>query len=773
METIIQDLRFAIRGWGKAPGFAIAAIVTLALGIGANTAIFSVVSGVLLRPLPFAHPDRLVYLYETQPRDKFQGGFDGPVVYRDFEEWRTQSRLVEGMITYTSYSKNLQGVGEPEQVATVAAEHGLFSLLGVPALAGRTFGEGDPPNVVVASHRFWKGHFGSDRLAVGRSLTLDGQPFTLIGVMPEGFQFPYGSAACDLWIPWSVPAELRNRPNSRLEAVLARLKPGVAIEEARQEFAAMEGPSQGHRVVRIKPLKEVVSGPVRESLLVLLGAVGMVLLVACVNVANLLLARIASRSREIAIRTALGAGRFRLMRQFLTESLLLALAGGVAGLAVGMWGSEVLLRIAAAQIPRAEEIGLDWRVFAFLLAVCLTTGIGFGMAPAIAAARSGASALKSRSVQSRLRDALVVVEVALALILLVGAGLLIRTFLNLQHTHSGVNAENVLTVHVVVSGAQESAAIEERVTQIPGVRAVGLVSLLPLQHSSWDGFFTIAGHPGLLQTQLRYVTPGYFRAIGIPLRRGREFSSRDGPASPRVIVVNEALARQYFRDEDPVGRSTDRGTIIGVVGDVRQETLSIPAKPEIYYTVAQNFAQIRSHGSTLVVRGSGSPEALVGMVRAAVRDVSPGQALFRVATMQQVIDESLANPRLYTWLLGLFAAIGMLLAVAGIYGVITYLVALRTQEFGIRMALGADTGRVVRLVMSRGALLIALGLALGIGGAAMLTRFLGGVLYGVATTDPVTFGTMAASLAAVGLGACLAPARRAALVDPAVALRCE
>ncbi len=772
-ENTIQDLRFALRGWGKAPGFAITAIATLALGIGANTAIFSVVSGVLLRPLPFAHAESLVRLYETHSRDRFLRIPDGPVVYRDFEQWRTQSKLFEGMITYTNSSRNFQGVGEPEQVATVAAERGLFGLLGVPALAGRTFGEGDPLNVVVASYGFWTGHFGPDRSAIGRGITLDGQPFTLIGVMPEAFQFPYGSSSTRLWVPWDAPAVLGNRPNGRLDAVVARLKQGVALEAAREELTAMEGPSQAGREARIRPLKDVVSEPARDSLLVLLGAVGMVLLVACVNVANLLLARTAARGREIAIRAALGAGRFRLMRQFLTESLLLAVGGGVAGLAVGMAGSRVLTGIAAAEIPRAGEIGLDWRVFAFLLAVSVTAGIGFGLAPAILAARGRASALKSRGVRSALRDALVVVEVALAFVLLAGAGLLLRTFLNLQRTHPGLNAQNVLTVHVVVSDARESTAIEERVALIPGVRAVGLISLLPLQDSGWTGGFTIAGRPGVLESELRYVTPGYFRAMGIPLRRGREFSPRDGPGVPRVILVNETLARQYFPEEDPVGRRTDRGTIIGVVGDVRQTALSVPAKPEIYYTVAQNFAQIRRHGSTLVVRGNGSPETLVGAIRAAVREVSPGQALFRVATMRRVIEESLANPRLYAWLLGLFAVIGALLAVAGIYGVIAYLVALRTLEFGIRMAVGAGTGRVLGLVMKRGARLVALGVALGIGGAAALTRVLRGVLYGVAPTDPVTFATMAAVLAAAAMAACLVPARRAARVDPSVALRSE
>jgi predicted permease len=771
-ENTIQDLRFALRSWGKAPAFAVAAITTLAIGIGSNTAIFSVVSGVLLRPLPFADPQTLVQLYETQPRNSFQMGFDGPVVFQDFDQWRRQSRLLEGTITYTNSARNFQGVGVPEQVATVAAERGLFGLLGVGALVGRTFGEGDPLNVAVASYGFWTGYLGGDRSAIGQSITLDGQPFTLIGVMPEKFQFPYTSSSKGLWVPWEAPAELRNHPERRLDAVVGRLKHGIGIAAARQELNAMESPFQGHRMVRIRPLQDVVSGAARDSLLVLLGAVGMVLLVACLNVANLLLARTASRAREIAIRAAVGAGRWRLMRQFLTESRVLALGGGMAGLAIGVLGSRLLLRM-AAQIPRAGEIGLDWRVFAFLLAVCMTTGLGFGLAPAIAAARGVASGLARRSVGSALRDALVVVEVALAFVLLVGAGLLLRTFLNLQHTNPGLNAENVLTMHVVLSGARESLAIEERVAQIPGVRAAGLISLLPLQDSGWSAGFTIIGQPGIHETELRYVTPGYFRAMGIPLRSGREFSPRDNPAAAGVILINEALARRYFPNEDPVGRPLDRGMIVGVVGDVRQASLSVSAKPEIYYAVAQNFGQIRRLGSTLVVRGNGPPEPLVGAIRAAIREVSPGQALFRVTTMQGVIEESLANPRLYAWLVGLFAAMGTLLALAGIYGVIAYLVTLRTREFGIRMALGADTGRMLWLVMSRGAWLTALGLAIGTAGAAALTRVLRGVLYGVAATDSVTFGAVAAVLAAVALAGCLVPARRAARVDPSVALRCE
>jgi predicted permease len=770
---MIQDLRFALRSWIKTPASAIAAIATLAIGIGANTAIFSVVSGVLLRPLPFADPERLVQVYEAQPRNSTSLGFDGPIVFQDYDQWRIQSGTLQAMVAYSSSARNLQTGGALEQVATVSAERGLFGLLGVAALVGRTFGPDDPLNVAVASYGLWRSQFGGDLSAVGSKISLNGQTFTLIGVMPEEFQFPYSRSKQGLWLPWEAPAELRTHPIRRLDAVVARLKPGVAVEEARQELNAAASTSQGGRIVRMTPLKDVVSGAARNSLLVLLGAVGMVLLVACMNVTNLLLARTAARTREMAIRAAVGASPWRLMRQLLTESLLLAFAGGIAGLGIGVWGSRLLVRFAATQIPRAAEVGLDWRVFTFLLIVCMTTGIGFGLAPAFGAARGFAGGLARRSIGSTFRDALVVAEIAMALVLLAGAGLLLRTFVNLRKADAGLNAENVLTVHVVLAGAREATAIEERVSRMPGVRAAGMISLLPLQDSGWSGGFTIRGKPEVHEAELRFVTPGYFRAMGVALRRGREFSSSDIPGTPPAILINEALAHLYFPNEDPVGHTTDRGTIVGVVGNVRQATLGTPSKPEIYYAMAQNFAQISRLGTTLVVKADGSPLRLAGGIRGAIREVSPGQALFRAATMSQVIDESLASPRLYLWLTGLFALMGTLLAAAGIYGVIAYLVTLRTREFGIRMALGADTGRILSLVMGRGAWLTALGLATGLGGAAGLTRVLRSLLYEVAPIDAVTFSAVAAVLGSVALGACLVPARRATRVNPSDALHCE
>ena len=634
---------------------------------------------------------------------------------------------------------------------------------------------GDPAEVAVISAAFSRAHFGDDRSGIGKRVNLEGQTYTVIGVMPPDFQFPYRSERIDLWLPSDPFPALAASPNRRMDGVVARLRPGFSVDAARQELSGMEGPRQSGRKVVLTPMAEVVSGAVRHSLLVLLGAVGMVLLVACVNVANLLLARTASREREIAVRAALGAGRWRLIRQFLTESLLLSFVGGLAGMALGIWGQRLLIRAAAEQLPRAQEVALDWRVFAFLVSACAVAGLAFGLVPALSAARGGSSALRTRGAASAVRDGLVVVEVALAFVLLAGAGLLLRTFLNLQRTDLGLRAENVLTVHMVLSGGPEAVAIEDRVSRIPGVKAAGFISMLPLQHTGWTAGFRIPGHPEIRNTELRYVTPGYFRAMGIPMRAGREFTPADRDRSPQsiVIVINEALARQNFPDRNPVGIRIDRGLIIGVAADVRQAKLSEPATPVIFYTMMQNFAQIRNNGSTLVVSGHIPVENLTNAVRAAVREVSPSQALFRTVTMKRVIENSLGVQRLYTWLLMLFAGIGALLAVAGIYGVIAYLVTLRTREFGIRMALGADASRVLAMVMRRGAIVVALGLLVGAAGALALTRVLASILYGVTATDPTTYAAMAALLACVALAACLLPAIRAARVDPAIALRVE
>jgi putative ABC transport system permease protein len=772
-EPALHDLRLAIRSWRRTPGVALAAATMLALGLGATTAIFSVVSGVLLRPLPFPHPDELVQLSVSNPAEPRLGA---TFVTNDIlQMWRQSAVSLQHVSTYSVFSQNLQRVTVPEQVATVRADGSFFATLGVPAFLGSTFGEGDPPGVAVASFSFWQRHLDADRAAIGRSITLDGESVTIVGVMPEGFQFPYRTTQTDLWTRWV----LRAPPDARLDGLVARLKPGVPITAAQRELTALSGQTKTGRYAIVRPIAEVIGGPVRESLLVLLVAVGLVLLVACANIASLLLARAAARRQEVAIRVALGAGRATLLRQFLTESLLLAGVSTLAGLAIGKWASRLLLNLAADQIPRAWEIGFDWRVFTFSCAAGLVTGVGFGILPATRAAggdlqRDLKRGERGASASGRLRDSLVVGEIAVAFVLLVGAGLLLRTFLNLRDTPSGFNPQGALTLHVVVTDAEESRALEQRVARIPGVRSAGFISLLPLQNSNWSGWSSIVGRPAQVSAEFRYVTPGYFDAMGIPIRRGRAFSDRDSATTPKVLIVNSAFANQFLPNEDPVGRVvTDRGTIVGVVGDVHQVSLEHAAVPEIYYPIAQNFAQLRSVGSSLIVRTDLPPESLVGTIRQAVREVNPNQATFRVLTLAQVVENTMGSQKLYLWLLGVFAALSTLLASAGVYSVIAYLVTLRTREFGIRMALGADSRNVSRLVISRGGVLVGLGLSIGLTGAYTLSRFLKSILFGVTTTDPVTIAGGALLLAAVALMACLVPARRAGRVDPVVALRAE
>jgi putative ABC transport system permease protein len=786
----MQDIRYAVRMLIKAPAFTLVAVIVLALGIGANTAIFSVVSGVLLRPLPFARPDALVQLHETDPRNGI-----GAVAYPDLVDWRKEATTFESIIAYSNVSKNLQGVDEPERIATVSAERGLFRMLGVEPIAGRTFRDDDPPGVVVIGAGFWKRRFGGDPGLIGRKIVLDGEGFTVIGVMPEKFQFPYRASYSELWIPFDAPPLYAHNRHYHADFVTGRLKPGRTIEDARTELGVIATrlgnqypDSNAARTAVVTPLAEEVTGGARKSLLVLLGAVGLVLLIACANVASLLLARASMRTHEMAVRSALGAGRARLIRQFLTESVLLAIAGGLAGMLLAIWGRDLLLALAATEIPRSWEIGLDWRVFAFLLVVCIATGIGFGIAPALSATRidvqrglkeAGARASAGRG-HSRPCDVLIVAEIGLSFVLLVGAGLLLQTFLHLENTPSGLVTENVLTLRMSVSQVQYPTddavrgyyrEIEARIMQIPGVRAAGFIQVLPLQSWGWDGWFAIAGRP--LETgassELRFVSTGYFRALGIPILRGRAFTERDDVGASQVILINQALARRYFPNENPVGQKTDRGTIIGVVADVRDAGLGREPQPEIFSPLAQQPYR----GVTLVLSGLLPPETLTSSVRGAIHQVNPNQAIFNVKTMERVVADSLSYVKLDLWLMGLFAGLALLLAIAGIYGVISYAVAARTQEFGIRLALGADRSRLLGLVLGHGAKLAVMGLMTGIGGAFALARMLSSVLNGVTPTDSTTFVAVSVLLAVVAMAASLVPALRATRIDPLVALRNE
>jgi putative ABC transport system permease protein len=797
VDDVARDLRFAVRTLLRAPGFTLVTVTSLALATGATTAIFSIVNGVLLTPLPFAEPDRLVQVRELQ-----QVGGPGPVVYADLREFRAQSLSFERFSSYGLTTRLLETGAGSERVTAVISDREFFPVLGVEPIAGRTFDQGDPPSVAVLSEALWTRQFDRDPSIVGRTMAVSGnrwdparrrsvidrRELTVIGVMPERFQFPYSASSgfpgalpesrTDLWIA----EDSVGRGN-----VIGRLKPGVAVRSAEQELELIEkrldvtAPARYRATgVQLTPLADEVLGAVHRSLWLLFGAVALVLAAACANVANLLLARTTARAHEIVTRAALGAGPLRLARQFLAESLLLALAGGAAGVALAVWGVDVLIAVGAAKIPRAHEVALDWQAFLFLLIVCVSTAVLFGLAPALLASRAdtqritkesgGRSTMSSR--YSYIRDALVVVEVALAFVLAFGAAGVMRELSRLERTDSGMTTGNVMTLHLTPRVADHDYyAIEERVAQLPGVRAAGFIQMVPLQNWGWIGDMHITGRPREERptVELRSVTPGYFKALGIPVR-GRLVTEADAVGTSRVILINEALARAHFRDVDPIGRETDRGTIVGVVGDVRQARLDRPATPEIYGPVNRDAGIASNLGMSLIVSTSGAPEAIVPSIRATVREVNPILAIFDVKSMDRVVSDSLWELNLYRWLIGLFAALALVLATIGLYGVISYGVTSRSREFAVRLALGSDPAALARLVLVRGARLAAIGLALGAVAALSLLPVFRGVPAGI-RPDVATSAAIAALLLAISFVACLVPAIRVAAVNPATALR--
>jgi predicted permease len=799
LEQLGQDVRFGLRTLVRNPGFALAAVGTLALGIGANTAVFSMVSGLVLRPLPFAEPDRLVQIYGTSRLNPSGEALS------NVGEFRRQNQSFEGIAGAEVTARYLRGAAGPERVMAVTAERDFFAILGVAPLRGRTFTRDDPPDVAVIGESFWNARLGGSPSAIGSSLDIDSQRFTIIGVMPASFQFPYRAASLltgvaaegrtDLWIPLNPPLG----PRSRIGGVIGRLRLNVPFGAAQGELAAIArqletrypDTNQG-RSVRIVPLsRAVVSSEVRRPLFVLFGAVCLLLALACSNVANLLLVRLTLRSREVAVRRALGASHVRLLRQFLTESLLLSSAGGLAGLGLGWFGTKSIIRIAGAQIPRAREVSLDWRVFLFLVAVCTLIGFGLSLAPALAFGRKdprsilqesgGHSTMGTRS--RRLRDGLVVAEVALAFILAVGAALLIRELVRLRKTDSGMVTKNVVTFHVghrmtPATDVRQFYDIADRVEQLPGVRAAGFTQLLPLQNWGWtsnSSDFQVRGRPldrTVFPIELRFVTPGYFRALGIPVR-GRAFTNQDDRNTMRVILINETLARKSFPGEDPLGKETGRGTILGIVGDVRQANLDRPSVPELYTPIAQNWSQLSELGLTLVVSTYNRPEQIIEPVRAVVHEINPNQAIFRIKTMDDVVAESLSDFTVYLSLIASAAGLALLLASTGTYAVISHIATARTREFAIRVALGADRWRVIRLVIGQGARLTLVGLGVGLFGAFAGGRVLQGLPVSVRPPDLVTIASMAVLIATVAIVACLVPARRAAVKDPIGALRSE
>ncbi|MEP6917290.1 MAG: ABC transporter permease [Acidobacteriota bacterium] len=803
LEQLGQDLKFAARMLVKSPAFAATTVVTLALATGATTAIFSVVDGVLLQPLPFADPDRLVQVYGRSWSEDRGGPPDplvGPVASDELDAY-AQAGSFERFAGYQPTTMHLQGMDGSERLAAVLADGGLFDLLGVPAISGRIFTATDPLDVVVISAALWQRRFNSDPSIAGQTVVLDGQRVTILGVMPESFQFPYAAASIlrgalpevrsDVWGP--LPP-LRARGSGGLRrgrlSIVGRIKPGVTVQSAQSELrviaARLEEQLSGtqRRVgVRLAPLRDVVTGPMRRSLWLLFAAVGLVLATACANVANLLLARMTVRTREVATRAALGASRVRLIRQFLAESLLLSLAGGVVAAFVARWGLRLIVTIESAKIPRAHEIAMDWRAFAFLLVACLATAVLFGVAPALTASRadlrtvtnaSGGPATIGRR-YGQIRDALVMIEVALGFVLALAAVLTIREVVRLEHVNTGMVTDHVLVLHLTPKApVSDYYAIESRVAQLPGVSAAGFTQLVPLQNWGWEADFSIRGRPpspGRRVTGLRYVTPGYFRALGIPVLRGRPLADSDTAEAPPVVVVNDALARRYFPGEDPVGRVLDRGTIVGVVGDVRNVGLDRPPDPDLFYPAAQNLAMVSDIGMSLVVRTAVPPDRLVEALRSTVHELNPTVAIFNVKTMEQVVADSLWELNLYRWLIGLFAALALLITAIGLYGVIAYHVSSRRREFAVRLALGSAPMAVARLVMGRAVRLAGAGLAAGVLTANAATPLLLRSLPVGERPGAVTYGVTAALLLAIAVLAGLVPAIRVASVNPATALR--
>jgi predicted permease len=797
LEQLTQDLRFALRTLRKNPGFTFTVVVTLALATGATTSIFSVVNGVLLRPLPFADPDRLVQVYGRvwgEDRGGQPDPMTGPVGITVLGEFEKQSTSFDGFTGYFLGTRHLDGSDGPERLTAVSALHDFFSVLGVQPIAGRTFRADDQANVVVISGRLWERRFGRDPSVVGRGITLEGRPFSIVGVMPDSFQFPYGAgslldgalpeARTDMWVLTEPPPNTFGRVN-----VTARVKPGVPIDAAAAELRVIAQRVQDEYYqgtatkvgVRMVPIAEEVVDPVRRPLWMLLGAVGLVLAAACANVANLVLARMTVRAGEIVTRTALGAGASRLVRQFATEGLMLSLTGGLAGALLAVWGTRVLVSLGAAMIPRAHEVTLDWRVFAVLVFACTAMAAIFGIVAAHAASKADGQLAKAAGhatmgrAYGRVRDGLAIAEVSLAFMLALGAALVAREAMRLRSIPSGVVTDNVLTLHLTPRGEREEYyTIEQRVAALPGVRSAGFTQVVPMQNWGWEAEFNVRGRAmeGRAVAGLRYVTPGLFRTLGIPVLRGRGFTEGDDRASARVIVINDALARRYFPNEDPVGVVLDRGTIVGVIGDVRQAGLNRPASPEIFYPAMQNLTMANDIGMSLLVRTEGPPEALLSRVRAAVREVAPRFAMFNVKTMQDVVEDSLWELNLYRWLITLFAVLALMLASIGLFGVMSYNVSSRAREFAVRLALGSDPFRLGRLVLRRGAWLSGIGLIAGTVITEPLLMLVGDLPIG-GRPNLLVYLSMAGLLLTIALAACAIPALRVANVNPVTALRQE
>jgi predicted permease len=804
MGTVLQDARYALRSLRRSPAFTVVALLTIALGVGANAAMFSVVNGVLLRPLPYAEPDRLMRLHQASPEHGLERA---RASIPDFEDWRDRAASFASMAAYFSGSETLTGDGEPIEIASAFVTEAFFETLATPVQLGRPVLPADVAEArgsAVISDRLWRMRYGSDPGILGRPLHLAHGSYEIVGVARSDFHFP--AVETDIWAPYTLLSDemvgVRTRENRHVE-VVGRLASGVTPERAHHELAAIAarlelehpGTNGGWGAGTAVPLRTEIVGNVDGALLVVLGVVGFILLIGCANLANLLLARGSARSREIAVRTALGAGRGRLVRQLLTESMVLALLGGALGLLLAVGAVQAVLALSGDILPRAHDVRVDLRVVGFAGLIAAVTGLLFGILPALRAGSSdpqtelrGGRGTVGSSGQG-LRATLVVVEVSLAVVLVIGAGLMARSFLELRGVDPGFEAAGVLTVslqHNLTGIPEEEIVghlirrrdeIAEHLAALPGVLGAGATNAFPLRDGGTTVEFTRAGSDTAAGARPRvegiYVSPDYFRAMGIPLRRGEIFEDRVAPGAPVPMLLSEIAAQRYWPGEDPLGRTIDMGwadaVVVGIVGDVRQAGLAEAPPPTAYFphTVAP-----RLH-TTLAVRTAGDPRALVGPVRQAIRELDPNQPIRAIQPLTGVLSESIARDRFFTLLFGVFGGLAFLLAAIGIYGVLAYSVGQRTQEIGVRMALGARTSDVVAMVVKGGLSLVLAGICIGTVVALGLTRLLQGMLFGISPTDPLTFLGVGTLLVLVGALASYLPARRATRVDPLVALRAD
>ena len=815
MTGLIQDFRYALRQLRKSPAFAAVAVLTLALGIGANTAIFSVVNGVLLRPLAYTDPDRLVRIWHVPPSKSFPGITTFSVSAANYLDWQSQNQVFEQMTIYSYKSFTLTGSEKPEQLDAGAVSSTFFSTLGVQPLLGRVFfPEEDHPgkaNVVILSHKFWLTHYGKNPDAVGRNISLDGQSYLIAGVMPADFRVPDYAL---LWTPLAWTDQERAVRGEHHYVVMARLKPEVDLKQAQAEMNTISSRLEQQYPeddkgwgATVRPLHADIVGDVRPALLVLLGSVAFVLLIACVNVANLTLAKTFSRQKEIAIRTAMGASSARVLRQILVESVLLALVGGAIGLIYAHFGVRLIMAFLADKVPQAVDVGLDVTVLLFTVLISVSTGVLAGVLPGLRLSRPNVNqALKqglgrtdSDSGGHGTRGILVIAEVALSLVLLFGAGLMIRSFQRLQRVNPGFDADNVMTMTLSVAGAkfpsatQQTAFYEQvlqRVRSLPGVESAGIIDDVPLNGNGSHQPIAIEGHPVQAmadqpEVDVRLASTGYMHSMRIPVVRGRDFNDADVAGRPAVILISESMAREFWPDQDPIGKRLTMTffpgvvrEIVGVVGDVKIDGLDQTRPSATLYVPSTQITapvtgQWTSFPMTLVIRTSSNPGGVVSAATNAVHEIDPELPVRDVLTMNEVMANSVSQQRFNMLLLGAFGILALMLAAMGIYSVLSYSVRRRGQEIGIRLALGARLADVLRMVVVEGMKPVLFGVILGIAGAFALGRLLASLIYAVRPTDPLTFFTSAALLALISLLACLIPAYRATRVDPISALRYE